>query len=74
MNWCNCTHFTGEKIGHQEFQLPPIRINKYRDYPGGIVVETLPISAGGVGWTPGQRAKSTCLAAKKLKHKIETFL
>ena len=57
MNCCNCTHFTGEKIGHQEFQLPPVRINKYRDYPGGLVVETLPTSAEDVGLTPGQRAR-----------------
>lgn len=41
------------KLGTKS-QLPPIRINKYRDYPGGIVVETLPTCAGGVGWTPGQ--------------------
>ena len=31
--------------------------NRWRDFPGGAVVKTLPSSAGGVGLIPGQGAK-----------------
>ena len=45
------------------------------DFLGDPIVETLPANAGGAGLTLGWETKnSTCLLAKKPKHKVEAIL
>ena len=48
---------------------------KFRDFPGGPVVKTLPSNAGGAGSVPGGGAKIHMPPGqKKLKHQGEAIL
>ena len=48
---------------------------KFRGFPGGSVVKSLPSNAGGVGLIPGRRAKiPQALQPKNQKYKTEAML